>query len=87
MQTIQKTYQEISPNVFKIRNNPFLFKVQPTSGTWPRHFTISKSGKLMFVALQKRNLIDMFKINQSNGQLEKCCAFDSLNSPAYVGIL
>ena len=61
-------------------------QVQLTSGTWPRHFTLSKSGKLMFVALQKKNLIDVFKIDQKNGTLSRLKTIDSPNSPAFVGI-
>jgi len=61
-------------------------QVQLTSGTWPRHFTLSKSGKLMFVALQKKNLIDVFRIDQKNGTLSRLKTIDSPNSPAFVGI-
>ena len=70
-------------------------KVQPTSGTWPRHFTISKSGNLMFVALQNwtlreettGNKIDAFKIEATNGRLTKLGSYESFNNASYIGIL
>ena len=41
----------------------------------------------MFVALQKKNLIEAFKIETTNGKLTKVGTYDSLNAPAYVGIV
>lgn len=40
----------------------------------------------MFVSLQHKNLIDVFKIDQSTGKLERLGVFESANAPAYVGI-
>ena len=62
------------------------FQIQPTSGTWPRHFKISMSGKLMFVSLQLKNKLEVYKIEQSSGILERLATLESANSPAFVGI-
>ena len=74
-------------DIDKLNSITIFTQVQLTSGTWPRHFTLSKSGKLMFVALQKKNLIDVFRIDQKNGTLSRLKTIDSPNSPAFVGII
>ena len=71
---------------FWIAINDNDFQIQPTSGTWPRHFKISMSGKLMFVSLQLKNKLEVYKIEQSSGALERLTTLESSNSPAYVGI-
>ena len=40
----------------------------------------------MFVSLQLKNQIDVYKIDQLTGNLERLEILESANSPAFVGI-
>ena len=40
----------------------------------------------MFVSLQLKNKLEVYKIDQSSGVLERLATLESANSPAYVGI-
>ena len=53
-------------------------------GVWPRHFTISKDGKHIFVVEQKLNKLQIWNINSEDGSLTLEKEAPSENSPAVV---
>ena len=57
----------------------------PTSGSMPRHFTISDD--LLFVADQNGNTLETYSINEEYGYLTYLGVQDSNNSPSFIGIL
>ena len=53
-------------------------------GVWPRHFTISKDGKQIFVVEQKLNKLQIWNIDSEDGSLTLEKEAPSENSPAVV---
>jgi len=53
-------------------------------GTWPRHFNIHASGKVLLCADQFKNLIELFFIDDSTGKLSKIQEIECKNSPSCI---
>jgi len=53
-------------------------------GVWPRHFTISKDGKQLFVVEQKLNKLQIWNISSEDGSLSLHQEMPSENQPAVV---
>merc|ERR1712110_1000721 len=51
-------------------------------GVWPRHFTISKDGKQIFVVEQKLNKLQIWNIDSEDGSLSLHQEMPSENQPA-----
>jgi 6-phosphogluconolactonase len=55
-----------------------------TGGNWPRHFSIRPDGKFVVVALQLSNDLEVYRVGEADGSLEKAGQVQSENSPSFV---
>lgn len=71
---------------FRINSNMKLEKIEcfETLGTWPRHFGIDPSGKVLLCADQFKDLIEVLAIDEQSGKLERIQTVDCKNSPSCV---
>ena len=53
-------------------------------GTWPRHFNIHPSGKVLLCADQFNNSIEVFYIDDHSGKLKKVKEVECKNSPSCI---
>jgi len=73
--------------VYKVdppRGELTMIERQDTNVNWPRHFTISHSGKWLIVAGQKSHDIRVFSINTKTGELEPTDARIELQNPVCI---
>ena len=63
-----------------------LKKLEVTSlkGTWPRHFNIDPSGKVLLCADQFVNSIEVFYVDDHTGKVEKVEEVECSNSPSCI---
>ncbi|XP_065672474.1 6-phosphogluconolactonase isoform X2 [Hydra vulgaris] len=55
-----------------------------TAGTWPRHFAIHPSGKVILCADQFKDIVEVIAVNASTGMLEKIEIVECKNQPSCI---
>ena len=61
--------------------------VTELEGSWPRHFLITEDGEHLVVASQTESKMEVFKIDQSTGMLNRKAMVDTEAQSAVVAVI